>query len=184
MDIQNKKPGDFSKFEGDFTLRVLVRDEMLAHDCKDRPSAKDILRHPALWTSTETLDFFHQTSNILQDKKKLQMCSIENNASNVLRGNSWKSHLTSHVKNHLFPPPGMKTVNWSYKRKSVLSLIRALRNMYEHFHTQPKAVTSDLGSPPDSFLKYWTDKFPELLMHTYTCMKVHSSESNMVRFYK
>ncbi|XP_053407525.1 serine/threonine-protein kinase/endoribonuclease IRE2-like [Mercenaria mercenaria] len=187
-DIQNNKP-DFTKFDGDFTLLVLVRDKMLAPKCKDRPSAKDVLRHPALWTSTETLEFFHESSNLLKDTAKLQQCSIETNAANVLRGNSWKQHVSSYVEKHLFPPNIRKNKpgRWhrsTYDETSVLSLLRAVRNLKEHFGELPASVASEFGRHQAGYLHYWTDKFPQLLIHTHDAMKVHSSESRMKRFYK
>lgn len=164
-------------------LRMLKT--MLAPKHEDRPYTEDVSKHPAFWDIPKQLEFFVTTSNVLNDPYVLPSCNIEQNAVNVLRGN-WKHPLTINVKNYIFPAVRNRRSSSTpiYNQTSVKSLIRAIRNNKGHFHELQSAVRSEFGNSIDGFLKYWTDKFPQLLMHTYDAMKVHiSTHSDLKKFY-
>ncbi|XP_045190189.2 serine/threonine-protein kinase/endoribonuclease IRE2-like [Mercenaria mercenaria] len=178
---------DFTYISGNDPMLQLLR-HMLAPKPEDRPFTDGIMKHPALWSTEKTLDFFDNTSNLIMDRAVSLTCSIEQNAVNILRGD-WRVHLTPAVENSLFPQistynrRGRNQNQPSYDKTSVQSLLRAIRNNKGHFYQLTPAVRAEFGNVPDGYLSYWTSKFPELLMHTYHAMKVHSSQSCISRFY-
>jgi len=57
--------------------------------------------------------------------------------------------------------------NRGYDGNSVRDLMRALRNKRSHYQDLPDDVKVQLGAMPDGYLKYFTDRFPKLLIHVY-----------------
>lgn len=99
----------------------------------------------------------------------------------------------------------------SYKGMSVRDLLRAMRNKVcsrawvgpglwgglvtaepalcsnplqkHHYRELPVEVQQVLGPVPDSFVQYFTDRFPQLLLHTYHAMRSCASESLFLPYY-
>lgn len=71
----------------------------------------------------------------------------------------------------------------SYKGMSVRDLLRAMRNKKHHYRELPVEVQQVLGPVPDSFVQYFTDRFPQLLLHTYHAMRSCASESLFLPYY-
>lgn len=62
-------------------------------------------------------------------------------------------------------------------------LLRALRNKKHHYRELPAEVRQALGHVPDSFVQYFTARFPRLLLHTYGAMRSCASESLFLPYY-
>lgn len=101
----------------------------------------------------------------------------------------------------------------SYKGTSVRDLLRAVRNKVcsraregpgrwgglrpgpaeprlsgptlqkHHYRELPEEVRRTLGSVPDSFVQYFTNRFPRLLLHTHGAMRSCASESLFLPYY-
>lgn len=71
----------------------------------------------------------------------------------------------------------------SYKGTSVRDLLRAVRNKKHHYRELPEEVRRTLGSVPDSFVQYFTNRFPRLLLHTHGAMRSCASESLFLPYY-
>lgn len=54
-----------------------------------------------------------------------------------------------------------------YTGDRMLDLLRALRNKKYHYNDMPEDVKLKVGDLKDGYLKYWTDRFPRLLMSCY-----------------
>jgi serine/threonine-protein kinase/endoribonuclease IRE1 len=54
-----------------------------------------------------------------------------------------------------------------YDCKSVVDLLRAIRNKKHHIHDLPPNLRRLFGNLPDGFLTYFTLRFPKLFLHTY-----------------
>ena len=52
-----------------------------------------------------------------------------------------------------------------------------------HYRELPDAVRQALGPVPDGFVQYFTDRFPQLLLHTYCAMRSCASESLFLPYY-
>ena len=49
----------------------------------------------------------------------------------------------------------------------MLDLLRALRNKKNHYEDMEDAIKAKVGPLPSGYLRYWTVKFPQLLMSCY-----------------
>ncbi|XP_060598519.1 serine/threonine-protein kinase/endoribonuclease IRE1-like [Ruditapes philippinarum] len=188
-DIQSGN-ADFTHVVSNRPLFNLLR-LMLAQRQDDRPLTQAIMKHPALWSCEKMLDFFCNASNLLTDRSKSRNCTIEDNSANVLCGGNWRVHLTSSIENYLFSTAAIHNRNSSNQNQpdcdetSVKSLLRAIRNndIKGHYNQLQPGVRTEFGNYPDGYLRYWTNKFPDLLMHVYDEMKVYGSEPSMKTFY-
>ena len=52
-----------------------------------------------------------------------------------------------------------------------------------HYRELPMEVRQALGHIPDSFVQYFTARFPRLLLHTYGAMRSCASESLFLPYY-
>ena len=52
-----------------------------------------------------------------------------------------------------------------------------------HYRELPAEVRQALGHVPDSFVQYFTTRFPRLLLHTYAAMRSCASESLFLPYY-
>ncbi|KRZ03121.1 Serine/threonine-protein kinase/endoribonuclease ire-1 [Trichinella zimbabwensis] len=58
----------------------------------------------------------------------------------------------------------------TYRGGSVCDLLRAMRNKRHHYYELPEEVRKALGTIPDGFIDYFTERFPLLLIHVYEAM--------------
>ncbi|GMS82349.1 hypothetical protein PENTCL1PPCAC_4524, partial [Pristionchus entomophagus] len=70
-----------------------------------------------------------------------------------------------------------------YKGEDVLHLVRAIRNKNQHPRNWLPDVQAAFGETTDSFVTYFTRKFPELLLHVYKELEWCSDESSFKPYY-
>jgi serine/threonine-protein kinase/endoribonuclease IRE1 len=58
-----------------------------------------------------------------------------------------------------------------YTGDRMLDLLRALRNKKNHYADMPEDVKAKVGDLPNGYLKYWTNRFPNLLMACYEAVR-------------
>jgi len=155
--------------EGEEPFRHLVR-LMTDIDTNKRPSCEECLQHPTFWDSVKVLDFFKSSTGVIQaDGNLLEM--IEKEAGAVVNYN-WREHLTQGVEGYIFSPSRRRGSRALYTQDSVRLLLRAIRVMREHFSELPSHVQVELGFYSEDYVKYWTDRFPRLLMHVYNTVQL------------
>lgn len=73
-----------------------------------------------------------------------------------------------------------------YTGNRVLDLLRALRNKKNHYADMPLDVQERVGKLPTSYLRYWTTRFPKLLMACYNSVTECGlqDESRFERYFK
>jgi hypothetical protein len=159
------------------------------------------------WGSSRKLDFFCNASNLLMQLPIYQASEIERNSYNVLVRGNWRLHLTPGIENYLFPTTAViynrrisnqtqpdydenylfpTTREPGYNATSVMSLLQAIRNngIGENYEQLPPDIKTEFGNYPAGYLRYWTSKFPDLLMHVYDVMIVYRADPSMRRFYR
>lgn len=72
---------------------------------------------------------------------------------------------------------------WPSGRLSPLSRASALTPQKHHYRELPAEVRQALGRVPDSFVQYFTERFPRLLLHTHQAMGSCASESLFLPYY-
>lgn len=103
------------------------------------------------------------------------MTALEAGGSAVVRGN-WHQHISVPLQTDL-------RRFRSYKGTSVRDLLRALRNKRHHYRELPGEARQALGPVPEGIVRYFTDRFPRLLLHTHHTMRRCAAESLFLPYY-
>lgn len=142
-----------------------------------RPSALQVLAHPFFWSRAKQLQFFQDVSDWLEKEPEQGplVTALEAGGSEVVRSD-WHKHISVPLQTDL-------RRFRSYKGTSVRDLLRAVRNKKHHYRELPEEVRRTLGSIPDSFVQYFTNRFPRLLLHTHGAMRSCASESLFLPYY-
>uniref|UniRef100_A0A2K6FDU4 Serine/threonine-protein kinase/endoribonuclease IRE2 n=1 Tax=Propithecus coquereli TaxID=379532 RepID=A0A2K6FDU4_PROCO len=160
--------------------KVLARDlveAMLSLLPQARPSAQQVLAHPFFWSRAKQLQFFQDVSDWLEKESEQGplVRALEAGGYRVVR-NNWHKHISLPLQTDL-------RRFRSYKGTSVRDLLRAMRNKKHHYRELPADVRQALGQVPDSFVQYFTSRFPRLLLHTHHAMRSCASESLFLPYY-
>ncbi|PFX20218.1 Serine/threonine-protein kinase/endoribonuclease IRE1 [Stylophora pistillata] len=142
-----------------------------------KPSAKGILKHPFFWSREKQLAFFQDVSDRIEKESEDAelLVLLQKDSIPVVRGD-WKVHLGSELQEDL---RRFRT----YKGSHVRDLLRAMRNKKHHYRELPDHVKEALGSVPDGYMRYFSSRFPRLLMHTYNAMATCKSEPVFQTYY-
>uniref|UniRef100_A0A673UQ98 Serine/threonine-protein kinase/endoribonuclease IRE2 n=1 Tax=Suricata suricatta TaxID=37032 RepID=A0A673UQ98_SURSU len=142
-----------------------------------RPSAHQVLAHPFFWSRAKELQFFQDVSDWLEKEPEQGplVMALEAGGPTVVRCN-WHTHISVPLQTDL---RRFRT----YKGTSVRDLLRAMRNKKHHYRELPAEARQALGRIPDSFVQYFTARFPRLLLHTYGAMRSCASESLFLPYY-
>uniref|UniRef100_G3UF31 Serine/threonine-protein kinase/endoribonuclease IRE1 n=1 Tax=Loxodonta africana TaxID=9785 RepID=G3UF31_LOXAF len=160
----------------DVIARELI-EKMIAMDPQKRPSAKHVLKHPFFWGLEKQLQFFQDVSDRIE-KESLDspiVKQLERGGRAVVKMD-WKENITVPLQTDLRK---FRT----YKGGSVRDLLRAMRNKKHHYRELPAEVRETLGSLPDDFVRYFTSRFPHLLLHTYRALELCSHERLFQPYY-
>ncbi|XP_062036036.1 serine/threonine-protein kinase/endoribonuclease IRE2 [Lepus europaeus] len=160
--------------------KVIARDlveAMLSPSPQARPSASQVLAHPFFWSTAKQLQFFQDVSDWLEKEpeKGPLVAALEAGGCAVVRHN-WHRHISAPLQTDL-------RRFRSYKGTSVRDLLRAMRNKKHHYRELPADVQQALGQVPDSFVQYFTRRFPRLLLHTHRAMRSCASQSLFLPYY-
>ncbi|XP_025227045.1 serine/threonine-protein kinase/endoribonuclease IRE2 isoform X2 [Theropithecus gelada] len=167
-------------------LEEEVHDKVVAQDLvaamlsllpQARPSAPQVLAHPFFWSRAKQLQFFQDVSDWLEKESEQEplMRALEAGGCAVVRDN-WHEHISMPLQTDL-------RKFRSYKGTSVRDLLRAVRNKKHHYRELPVEVRQALGQVPDGFVQYFTNRFPQLLLHTHRVMRSCASESLFLPYY-
>ncbi|XP_056407907.1 serine/threonine-protein kinase/endoribonuclease IRE1-like [Hyla sarda] len=150
---------------------------MIEKDPQKRPSAPSVLIHPFFWSLEKQLHFFQDVSDRIE-KEPLDgpiVKRLERGGRDVVKLD-WREHISMPLQTDL-------RKFRSYKGKSVRDLLRALRNKKHHYRELPSEVQETLGNVPDDFVRYFTSRFPHLLLHTYLAMQLCGAERLFQPYY-
>ncbi|EPX74891.1 IRE protein kinase Ire1 [Schizosaccharomyces octosporus yFS286] len=161
------------------TLAVDLISKMISFSPKDRPTIENVVNHPLFWSYSKKLDFLIDVSDRFEVEERdppspLLQC-LENNAILVV-GKDWMTELHSSLVDNL----GRYR---KYDGSKILDILRVLRNKRHHYQDLPDAVRALLGSLPDGFTAYFTEKFPLLLLHCFNVVKAELSEEPQFQRY-
>ncbi|XP_021093183.1 serine/threonine-protein kinase/endoribonuclease IRE2 [Heterocephalus glaber] len=160
--------------------KVVARDlveAMLSPLPQARPSACQVLAHPLFWSRAKQLQFFQDVSDWLEKESEQGplVMALEAEGRKVVRDN-WHQHISMPLQTDL-------RRFRSYRGTSVRDLLRAMRNKKHHYRELPAELRQALGHVPDSFVQYFTCRFPRLLLHTHRTMRSCASESLFLPYY-
>ncbi|EDV28277.1 uncharacterized protein TRIADDRAFT_53745 [Trichoplax adhaerens] len=164
------------ELEGSYTEIDLIK-KMITANPKQRPTALVAMQHPVYWSNGKQLSFFLDISDRIEkepsNSKLVEL--LESKSITVTRGD-WKKYIGNVLEEDL-------RKFRSYKGDSVKDLLRALRNKKHHYYELSIPLREELGDLPDSFVQYFTSKFPRLLIHCFATMSILSNESTFKQYY-
>ena len=132
---------------------------MLSHDPKERPSAKEALKHPYLQFSKRQFELLSKMGNQPEIKSKAHTGSSVVAELNKDR-TDWKAVMGPHVLKYLITDlehGKLKTFNYG---PSWTQCLRLIRNVDQHKNDRPRPLPqpTEFGDPQEYFL----EKFPNL----------------------
>ncbi|KAL3995401.1 Protein kinase domain family protein [Acanthocheilonema viteae] len=158
-------------------MAVTLIETMLRRDPLLRPISATLALHPFFWNKERQLRFFMDVSDRIEklSEHTFLLRRIEENARYAI-GFNWRLSICPILAADLRK---FRT----YKGSKVRDLLRAMRNKKHHYQELPKEVQQTLGQVPDQFVTYFTDRFPQLLQHTYDAMSCCANEHAFAGYY-
>jgi serine/threonine-protein kinase/endoribonuclease IRE1 len=137
---------------------------MLAQKPEHRPTAVEVMSHPFFWSAEKRLAFLCDCSDHWEreprDPPSEHLEVLENYAPDVMPNGDFLALLDRKFIDTM-------AKQRKYTGGRLLDLLRALRNKKNHYEDMPDDVKARVGPLPDGYLKYWTSRFPSLLMSLY-----------------
>uniref|UniRef100_A0A0R3RIT0 non-specific serine/threonine protein kinase n=1 Tax=Elaeophora elaphi TaxID=1147741 RepID=A0A0R3RIT0_9BILA len=183
-------------------MAVALIETMLRRDPLLRPVSATLAVHPFFWNKERQLRFFMDVSDRIEklSENTFLLQRIEENAHYAI-GFNWRlaicpiltaGSFTFHsnfLRNLQLAAQFQRQQELNlrkfrtYKGTKVRDLLRAMRNKKHHYQELPKEVQQTLGQVPDQFVTYFTDRFPQLLQHTYDAMSCCANEHAFAAYY-
>ncbi|KAJ6643328.1 Serine/threonine-protein kinase/endoribonuclease ire-1 [Pseudolycoriella hygida] len=165
------------KYENSKVLAEELIVSMISKDPARRPPASAIANHPFFWNEEKILSFLQDVSDRVEklDYSMEPLKTLEKNGKFVVR-QDWNLHLDEAISADLRKFRG-------YHGSSVRDLLRALRNKKHHYHELPNEMQLILGPVPIDFTKYWIQRFPYLVSHSFHALEKHSHENAFQIYY-
>ncbi|KAL1218168.1 Serine/threonine-protein kinase/endoribonuclease IRE1b [Cardamine amara subsp. amara] len=139
---------------------------LLQPDPNLRPRAQDVLHHPLFWNSDMRLSFLRDASDRVELENREEgsqlLAALESTAAVTLNGR-WDEKLDSIFLDNI----GRYR---RYKFDSIRDLLRVIRNKLNHYRELPGELQELLGSVPEGFDRYFSSRFPKLLIQVYTVL--------------
>ena len=139
---------------------------MLAPRPELRPTAAQVLAHPFFWRPDKRLSFLCDVSDHFEREPReplsYELQRLESLVDHTVHAGDFLRRLDRRFVDSL----GKQR---KYSPDRALDLLRALRNKKNHYADLPEDVQARVGELPEGYLKYWTVRFPNLLM---TCWEV------------
>ena len=142
---------------------------MLSHDPKERPSAKEALKHPYLQFSKQQFELLSKFGNQPEIK------TPDHSSTVVAELNSydgdWQTVMEPHVLNYLCTDLVHGVLKTFIYGPSWTECLRLIRNVDQHNDDRPRPLPqpTEFGDPQEYFLK----KFPNLPVVVHRIVRKH-----------
>ncbi|XP_073112844.1 serine/threonine-protein kinase/endoribonuclease IRE1-like [Elaeis guineensis] len=153
---------------------VHLLSHLLDPDPKMRPNAIEVLHHPFFWSSEMRLSFLRDTSDRieLEDREnKSELMEAIENATSAAFGGKWNEKLDAAFITDM----GRYR---KYKFDCMRDLLRVIRNKFNHYRELPKELQEILGPVPEGFDRYFSSRFPNLLIEVYKVVCTYCREED------
>ncbi|TLS21120.1 uncharacterized protein PpBr36_10573 [Pyricularia pennisetigena] len=158
---------DLSKLEvlGDYAMEARdIVERMLSFEPSERPTARDVMRHPFFWSAKKRLAFLCDVSDHFEkeprDPPSLPLQILEEAAPDVITSGDFLRQLPREFVDSL----GKQR---KYTGSRMLDLLRALRNKKNHYEDMPESLKKVVGPLPEGYLSFWTRRFDTLLINCW-----------------
>lgn len=147
---------------------------MLNPSPEHRPTALQVMQHPFFWSPEKRLSFLCDVSDHWEreprDPPSEHLAILQSYVSVIMAPNDFyprPEDFLGRLDRKFIDTLGKQR---KYTTDRVLDLLRALRNKKNHYEDMPPDVKARVGELPDGYLRYWTTRFPKLLMACYNCV--------------
>lgn len=158
-------------------LGVNLIEKMIAQCESERPTSSEALKHPFFWSKLQTKECLTTISDILESRDQHLLEAIEKISCDVF-SKSWMDTLDAAVRDDL-----LSSSHRTYDGSKVRDLLRAVRNLSNHWRQLGPDVQASLGTPDEGFMDYWTSRFPQLVLHTYSSLMPYKSDPGLIKLY-
>ncbi|KAG0457380.1 hypothetical protein HPP92_022537 [Vanilla planifolia] len=148
--------------------------KLLNPEPKMRPNAIDVLHHPFFWSSEMRLTFLRDTSDRIElesRENESELLKALESAVPVAFGGKWGDKLDPAFVNDM----GRYR---KYNYDSMRDLLRLIRNKLNHYRELPNELKETLGPVPQGFDRYFSTRFPRLLIEVYKVISIHCKEED------
>lgn len=164
----------------DFPEALNLVASMLSKNADFRPSMAAVLHHPMWWSPERRLQFLVDVSDRVENEDREPddslLLALESYGQ-VAVGVNWGAVLDVDLVINLG-----KYRKYDYE--SLRDLLRVIRNKKNHFREMPPQLQQLMGPLPDGFLRYYTSRFPNLLMSVVIFALVNLlDEPNLVKYW-
>lgn len=164
-----KNEYDLSKLNSmhdSYLIKDLVG-SMIQKNPMQRPDIHAVLKHPYFWATEKKLEFLLKVSDRFESERRDPpselLLKLEGIALAVVGAKGWFAKFDDKFIDNL----GKYR---KYNPHKLMDLLRAIRNKYHHYQDLPKDLASEIGTLPDGFYRYFTLRFPRLLLSVYRLM--------------
>lgn len=167
----------------DIVLCKNMIEKMLVTDPKARIDGNNILKHPFFWSAQQSRDFILEISKMLEGSSNDFRTELYKGSFKVMGGKDaeWTGRITNKLLEELKKArkaycTRTGATNDEIDGKKITSLINTIRNMI--VHTKTAEVTAIVGSDDETFIKYWTSRFPNLILHLWETKVKYDNKEN------
>lgn len=146
-------------------LAVDLIKKMISFDPNARPTAREILCHALFWNAKYFLDVLAKIITVSETSKATLMefkANLNVDSEKVI-GECWKKFCNEKPFSNDFLDKRHKNVSG----QCIYDLLKYIRNKHTHITTQPQEMQVFFGKTDQEFLNFWTNKFPELILHVF-----------------
>eukprot|EP00656_Telonema_subtile_P041189 TRINITY_DN46313_c0_g1_i1.p1 TRINITY_DN46313_c0_g1~~TRINITY_DN46313_c0_g1_i1.p1 ORF type:complete len:203 (-),score=38.50 TRINITY_DN46313_c0_g1_i1:174-782(-) len=140
------------------------------HESSRRPTAAAVCAHPLFWDARKTLTFLQEASDRLdvEEQDSVMILAVEAFAKPIF-GKNWHSKLDNLATEEM-------ASHRKYRHGSVCDLLRVIRNKAHHWRSLPAEVSELMGPMPEGFVRYFTSRFPALLISVFRVLEERCSD--------
>uniref|UniRef100_A0A0D9WYP0 non-specific serine/threonine protein kinase n=1 Tax=Leersia perrieri TaxID=77586 RepID=A0A0D9WYP0_9ORYZ len=137
--------------------------QLLRKNPEERPPAVYVMNHPFFWSPELSLSFLRDTSDRIEKTSETDLINALEGVSAEAFGKNWGEKLDV----ALLADMGRYR---KYSFDSTRDLLRLIRNKSGHYREFSDDLKELLGSLPEGFVRYFSRRFPKLLIEVYNIM--------------
>ncbi|XP_051215987.1 serine/threonine-protein kinase/endoribonuclease IRE1 [Lolium perenne] len=175
---------DMNIIKGNFDLFVVdhipeavhLISQLLQPKPEDRPTAVYAINHPLFWSPELRLLFLRDSSDRVEKTTETDLLNALESIGHEAFGGKWREKLDD----------GLVADMGRYRKynfESTRDLLRLIRNKSGHYRELSADLKELLGSLPEGFDRYFSSRFPKLLIEVYKVMYVHCKDEEAFRKY-
>ncbi|KAL6871504.1 hypothetical protein ACP4OV_014333 [Aristida adscensionis] len=148
---------------------VHLLSQLLQPNPETRPTAAYVMHHPLFWSPELRLSFLRDTSDRIEKTSETDLINALESIGPVAFGGKWGEKLDAALVTDM----GRYR---KYNFESIRDLLRYIRNKAGHYRELSDDLKALLGSLPEGFDRFFSSRFPMLLIEVYKVMRVHCKD--------